>query len=108
MTNVPTLLLGNNDDAPYHTLRAVQQQIIDILGASFQVTAAEGTTHLQLDVLKPYQLVVSYLDIWGKVPAAEETAGLLQFVASGGGLLVIHNGISIQGSPELSHLIGAR
>ncbi|CAN7703106.1 ThuA domain-containing protein [Paenibacillus sp. LjRoot153] len=108
MASIPTLLLGNNDDAPYHILRAVQELIIDNLGASFQVTAVEGTSHLKLDVLQSYPLVVSYLDIWKKVPEAEETAGLLQYVAGGGGLLVIHNGISIQGSPELSQLIGAR
>ncbi|MDR6553728.1 ThuA domain-containing protein [Paenibacillus qinlingensis] len=108
MSIIPTLIIGNNDDAPYHKLQAVQQLIIDNLGASFQVTSVEGTTHLKVDVLRPYPLVVSYLDMWGKVPEAEETACLLQYVAGGGGLLVIHNGISIQGSPELSQLIGAR
>ncbi|TBL70280.1 ThuA domain-containing protein [Paenibacillus thalictri] len=108
MAMIHTLLLGNNDDAPHHPLRVVQERIIDILGASFQVTALEGTSHLKLEILQPYRLIVSYLDIWRKTPAAEETAGLLQFVARGGGLLAIHNGISMQGSPELSQLIGAR
>lgn len=103
-----TLLLGNNEDAPYHPLSAVQDLIIQSLGESFQVKAAEGTSHLKAESLQPYYLVVSYLDIWNSVSAAEETAGLLQYVAGGGGLLVIHNGISIQNSPELSQLIGAR
>ncbi|RTE11384.1 ThuA domain-containing protein [Paenibacillus whitsoniae] len=108
MTSIPTLLLGNNDDAPYHPLRAVQERFIDILGPSYEVTAAEGTSHLQLETLRLHQLVISYLDVWKKVPAAAEVAGLLNYVASGGGLLVVHNGISVQGSPELSQLIGAR
>ncbi|MGG1517854.1 ThuA domain-containing protein [Paenibacillus oryzisoli] len=107
-STIPTLLLGNNDDAPYHPLRAVQERIIAILGAGYDVTAAEGTSHLRPETLKPYSLVISYLDIWKKVPAPAEVAGLLHYVAGGGGLLVVHNGISVQGSPELSQLIGAR
>ncbi|XEC95967.1 hypothetical protein AB6A23_05210 [Paenibacillus tarimensis] len=44
MTIISALLLGNNDDAPYHPLLAVQEHLIGILGASFsrlQVPASQ-------------------------------------------------------------------
>ncbi|SET60655.1 ThuA domain-containing protein [Paenibacillus sp. NFR01] len=105
---IRTLLIGTDIDAPYHPLGAVKARLLNILRDTAEVTSAEGTGSLRPEHLAPYELCISYTDRWNKVPAAEETAGLLQFVAGGGGLLVLHNGISLQASPELAQLIGAR
>ncbi|MNI49481.1 Trehalose utilization [compost metagenome] len=105
---IHTLLIGTNIDAPYHPLGAVEGRLIDILRDTAEVTTAEGTGSLREERLRQVELCISYTDSWNQAPAAEETAGLLQFVAAGGGLLVIHNGISLQASPELAQLIGAK
>lgn len=105
---IPTLLIGNNTDAPYHPLEAVKERLLDILGGICETTAVEGTGPLRRESIDQYELCISYTDSWKQAAAAEERAGLLQFVANGGGLLVIHNGISLQASPELCQLIGAK
>ncbi|MFS0723607.1 ThuA domain-containing protein [Paenibacillus sp. 1P07SE] len=105
---IRTLLIGDQETAPYHPLEAVQDRILALLGGAFAVTASAGRHLLREDSLSAYELCISYTDSWDQAPAPEETAGLLRFVAGGGGLLVIHNGISLQASPELCQLIGAR
>lgn len=105
---IRTLIIGNNTDAPYHPLEAVGQRLLDILEGTCEATPVEGTGLLRRKSLDQYELCISYTDRWEQAPAAEESAGLLQFVANGGGLLVIHNGISLQASPELCQLIGAK
>ncbi|MFX3633204.1 MAG: ThuA domain-containing protein [Candidatus Pristimantibacillus sp.] len=105
---IHALLIGNNHDAPYHPLNAIQEQLIGILGDSIQVNATDDTTKLMQAAINQYDLLISYRDNWKQALAVEEVAGVLQFVANGGGLLVIHNGISMQESPELCQLIGAK
>jgi uncharacterized protein len=48
------------------------------------------------------------VNCWNKKLELKEISGLLCFVASGGGLLVIHNGISYQSNAEFSQLVGAK
>lgn len=105
---IHALLIGNNEDAPYHPLSAIQEQLIKILGDTAQVNATTDTTELKQAAINQYDLLISYRDNWNQPLAADEIAGVLQFVANGGGLLVIHNGISMQASPELCQLIGAK
>jgi uncharacterized protein len=105
---IRTLLIGHYAEAPYHPLDAVQERLVEIWGSNIEATISEGTGQLRREVLQQYDLCVSYTDSWKQAPEPEEAAGLLQFVAGGGGLLVIHNGISLQASPELGQLIGAK
>lgn len=106
--SIHALLIGHNQDAPYHPLHAVEERLKTIFGDVVELTVAEGTAALRPEAIRPYELCISYTDSWKTAPAAEEAAGLLQFVAGGGGLLAIHNGISLQASPELCQLIGAK
>jgi type 1 glutamine amidotransferase len=105
---ISALLIGNNDDAPYHPLHVVQEQLIRILGDSVKVDATDKTAPLKQDKINTYDLLISYRDNWEQSLNADEVAGILQFVANGGGLLVIHNGISMGVSSELAQLIGAK
>lgn len=105
---ISTLLIGNNDDAPYHPLHNIEQQLMDILCGTAQVVATDRTATLTQAEINNFDLLISYVDNWEQKLAADEVASILQFVANGGGLLVIHNGISLQTNPELSQLIGAK
>lgn len=106
--NIQALLLGHNQDAPYHPLDAVSGRLLEILRETAQVEVTTDSTMLQKTSLNRFQLCISYTDSWKEAVGATEAAGLLQFVAEGGGLLVIHNGISLQARPELCQLIGGR
>ncbi|GGA32253.1 ThuA domain-containing protein [Paenibacillus physcomitrellae] len=107
---VKTLLLGDQAEAPYHPLGAVRETLTALLGTDYQVEATEERARLAADrlTLSEYGLCISYTDSWKRVPHARETAGLIQYVAGGGGLLAIHNGISLQAAPELAQLIGGK
>ncbi|MCK7487709.1 MAG: ThuA domain-containing protein [Bacillus subtilis] len=55
--------------------------------------------------LKPYDLCVCLIDRWTPL-SDDQSLGLTQFVKQGGGLLVLHNGLSLQARPELAKLLG--
>ena len=103
-----TLLLGNQEDAPHHPLGPIQESIREILGDAYELTVTTERSLLREENLQGCGLCISYADSWKQAPQQDEIAGLLRYVAGGGGLLVIHNGISLQASPELAQLIGAR
>ncbi len=102
------LLIGDYTAAPYHPLGAVEEQLRQVLEEEWQVTATEDYDYLQMDNLSAYQLCISYADRWDHPITSSQTAGLISHVARGGGLLVLHNGISLQARPEAAQLIGAR
>ncbi|MDB5084456.1 MAG: hypothetical protein JWN30_1342 [Bacilli bacterium] len=102
------LLIGDDTDAPWHPLEPARQELEGILGSEFELVSTEDYNQLaQLDCGQ-YSLCISYTDCWKRDLAPAQTAGLLRFVAGGGGLLVIHNGISVHRSYELAQMIGAR
>ncbi|MDU2243221.1 MAG: ThuA domain-containing protein [Paenibacillus sp.] len=101
-------VIGNNADAPYHPLNAVEEELGRILQEDFQLTTSLDYGMLAAGKLEEYDLCISYTDRWEDAVSAEQAAGLLTCVANGGGLLVVHNGISLQVRPELAQLIGAK
>ncbi|QHW31167.1 ThuA domain-containing protein [Paenibacillus rhizovicinus] len=103
------LLLGDLTAPRYHPLQAAMEEIRTIFGEEeLAWTVTEDYGCLRGSELAPFDLVVSYSDAWRSKKAREEVAGLLGYVSGGGGLLVMHNGISLQADPELAQLIGAR
>ncbi|MBM7565060.1 ThuA domain-containing protein [Paenibacillus sacheonensis] len=105
---VNVLLLGDFTDAPWHPLEPARAALQSILEPAFRITATENYDELSRLNPADYPLCISYTDCWNRKPAPEQTAGLLRYVAGGGGLLVIHNGISLQAGDALAQLIGAR
>ncbi|WP_248924487.1 ThuA domain-containing protein [Paenibacillus hamazuiensis] len=107
-TNV--LIIGDSTDAPYHPLEPAYKELNGILGGEFELEATEDYDRLT-ELWRnqaAYPLCISYTDCWNRDIKPEQTAGLLRYVAGGGGLLVIHNGISLQRSHELLQMIGAK
>lgn len=101
------IMLGNNEDAPWHPLSAAYEEMKTIVPYGCRLTASEDYNLLaQLDSDETCDLLISYTDCWRKPLPAEQRAGLLRYVAGGGKLLVLHNGISLQASSELLTLIG--
>lgn len=105
---VRALLLGDFTNAPWHPLEPARLELQAILAPEFELTATEDYAVMGRLSLEDYPLFISYADCWNRPVAPELTAGLLRYAAGGGGLLVIHNGISLQSSSELAQLAGAR
>ncbi|WP_435924678.1 ThuA domain-containing protein [Paenibacillus sp. DYY-L-2] len=102
------LLIGDYKDAPYHPLEAVEEKLLQILESGWQVSTTDQYDSLLRENNSAYRLYISYADRWDRPVSSEQTAGLLSYVAEGGGLLVLHNGISLQARPEMAQMIGAR
>ncbi|TBL73967.1 ThuA domain-containing protein [Paenibacillus thalictri] len=102
------LLLGDDTNSKYHPLQAVEQEIIGVFQEHLHIRSTVDRTALEPAQLDSYDLCISYTDSWRVPVSPEQTAGLLAYVSGGGGLLVIHNGISLQARYELTQLAGAK
>ena len=102
------LLLGDRV-APYHPVGGIYEVLKRIYDGVFDITLDENYGELTLDVLKQYDMVISYMDGWGEKGTKQAAAALVAYVADGGSLLVLHNGLVAAGSShELALLYGAR
>jgi hypothetical protein len=100
------LVLGDYDQPPYHPLAAVEEEFAAVWGDEWELIFTDDYRVLAPGGLSGFDLCVSYTDCWFKEPDPA-AAGLLGFVAGGGGLLVVHCGISLQQRRELSPMMGA-
>jgi len=108
MNAIKALALGNYTGAKYHPFTDVDKEIEAIFAGKIQVTSTDDYSLLCKDVLQDYNLFISYTEFMDEPLSAESTASLLSFVAKGGGILAIHNGISLQRNQELASMLGAR
>lgn len=101
------LVLGNYHDAIYHPFDGVDERLKEIL--QNQKLVCSDDTYKLLELKEGfYAGVISYLDIWQSTLTDEETAALCHFVEQGGFLLILHNGISIQGKASAMELMGGK
>ncbi|MCL2811880.1 MAG: ThuA domain-containing protein [Clostridia bacterium] len=100
------LLLGDYANAQWHTLRGVDQEIKRVL-EGFDATISEEYPYLQIEDMKTYDLIVNYMDAIDRRAGSDFAGALLGYVAGGGALLTLHNGIIARSLPEVEQLIGA-
>ncbi|MGO4371357.1 ThuA domain-containing protein [Paenibacillus sp. MCAF20] len=105
---IRAMVFGDNERAPYHPLHAIEKELQAIMGDRFVLEATDDYDRLHAASIGQYDLCISYADCWEEKLTDAQVAGLVAFVAQGGGLLVIHNGISVQNRHELRQLIGAK
>jgi len=102
------LIIGTYINPPYHPFQQVDQELTEILSPSFHLTVTDDLACLLSMEEADCDLLVSYLDRFDDV-LPEGTAEVVDaFVRHGGGLLCLHNGISLQTDPRLYSLIGGR
>ncbi|MCM3782665.1 ThuA domain-containing protein [Neobacillus mesonae] len=102
------MALGNYVDAKYHPFTEVDQELQSILHEEIRVECTDNYSVLNEATLSNYELFISYTEFMDEEITEEQTDALIHYVKNGGGLLVIHNGISLQRSPRLAELIGGR
>ena len=102
------ILLGDYTNPPYHPLDKIEQELVDILHDQITVVGTEDYDIMHADNLHNIDLFISYTDCWNKKVTSAQAAGLLSYVSNGGGLLVLHTGISLQDKYELCQMMGAK
>ncbi|WP_342438213.1 ThuA domain-containing protein [Paenibacillus sp. FSL L8-0436] len=107
MSEGKALALGSYSEVKYHPFAGVDHEIKRILSPDLQVEASEDYSLLNKDNLEGLKLVIAYTEFSDQKIAPEQSAALLSYVAGGGGLLVVHNGISLQRNQELGAMLGA-
>lgn len=107
MSTLKALALGSYSEVKYHPFAGVDREIEQILANDLQVFSSEDYGLLDNKTLSDYKLVISYTEFSDDKIPVEQSSALLSYVAGGGGLLVVHNGISLQRNQELGVMLGA-
>ncbi|MDP4096148.1 ThuA domain-containing protein [Paenibacillus sp. P96] len=102
------LLLGDYTYPEFHPLQEIDKEVTHILHDWMTVQCSENRKLLLKENISSFDLCISYGDNWKELMSPQQTAGLLAYVSGGGGLLVLHNGISMHNNYEIAQLIGAK
>ena len=102
------ILVGDYLKAEYHPLTQVDKEISDIFENEIDITSTEDYNMLLSQNLIRFDLCILYVDRWEEEVPEKLIKSLLDFVENGGGLLVIHNGISFQSNGQFAELIGGK
>jgi len=104
--DLSVLLVGDNERAPYHPLRAVEAPLTETLGALGDLTVMVGIEALDGDIT-PYDCIVIYSDDWESVIPPDNVRKLHEYVDAGGSMLFLHAGVSIARTEGMTKLSGA-
>jgi type 1 glutamine amidotransferase len=102
------LLLGDYTYPEFHPLQGIDREVTHILQDWMTVQCSENRKMLLKENISGFDLCISYVDNWKDPMSPQQTAGLLSYVSGGGGLLVLHNGISMSSNYEIAQLLGAK
>lgn len=100
------VLLFGNKTAQYHPVSNIENCMRELI-AEGQLETTDNPMSLRLANLNQYDFCIFYPEFGMPELTDEQTGALLTFVSSGGNLLVIHNGISLQSRSEICQMIGA-
>ncbi|QJC51005.1 ThuA domain-containing protein [Paenibacillus albicereus] len=107
LAGLGALLLGDRE-AQSHPLASMQEALGRLLGEDFDVQASDSYGLLEEEMPADQSLIVACSDRWERPLSDRQAAGLARFVERGGGLVLLHCGISLACHPLLEHLAGAR
>ncbi|SFX19109.1 hypothetical protein SAMN04487866_10289 [Thermoactinomyces sp. DSM 45891] len=102
------IVLGQYEGAQYHPFTSIDHELQSIFEGVMDVECTDDYAVLRDDKLTNYDLFISYTEFSDLEITEEQAQALISYVRGGGGLLVIHNGISLQQNKELEKLIGGR
>jgi len=101
--NGKIIVIGDND-AQYHPLDNVSA--LSELLSDYSLTFSDNYDYfLRLD---EFCMCVCYIDAWGKPLSGNRAESLKKYISNGGKLMNIHNGISLQDTPCLEKMLGAK
>lgn len=100
------LLIGDDERARYHPLPPVQDGLMSAIDG-VEWTVLYDYLDLTADDLLGYDLVVSYVDLWGVRDTARASQAFLDAFDRGLRMLVLHGGMIVHGDPALIPVYGA-
>ena len=102
------IIIGDYSNPDYHPLNNIEGSLKEILSDKVNLTFTEDRASFNYERLSEFNFCILYVDSFGKKLSSAQITGLLTYVLKGGGLLVIHNGISYQDNAEFAQLVGAK
>ena len=102
------LLIGLREGAPWHPLDGIDSELSAILAGLAELEVTTDRDRLSVLDEGRVDLLLVYDDHWDRALSDNQMASVIRFVAAGGGILVLHNGISWQKRPEFQTLLGAK
>lgn len=106
MAMLKALALGSYSAVKYHPFKDVDREFQQIFAGEAVIDCTEDLDQLNPEYLAGYDFIISYTEFADEPLTPQQTAALVSFVAGGGGLLVVHNGISMQRTQELGTVLG--
>jgi len=105
--NPSLLIIGDNDLAPYHPLKAVKDELAAIFSPYGSLHFTDDEHAFSLLDASEHDLCISCIDRWEKEMPKEDLKALKLYLNKGGRLLVLHNGLSYQKTAEFAEITGA-
>lgn len=104
MTEKKIMILGDEEQAPYHPLSRVLSGIRDALESLGEISVYTDYRGLTVSDLQLYDCIISYLDDYRHLNGFDDI--LAGYLASGGCLLALHNGIISRAGSKLEKAYG--
>lgn len=108
MVKPSALILGRNEGAPYHPLKAIENDLVDLFSSGFDVKATDRAERLLGLGLGETDLLIGVDDRWTEAPDLRHLAAVEAWVRGGGTLLLVHNGICWARNNRWRRLAGGR
>jgi uncharacterized protein len=106
----PTILIVGDDDAvaPYHPLSPIEPSLRATFGVIGDLRLSRDRERALCDLPASPSLLVLATDRWDDPISDEAMSALERWLAMGGKMLALHQGISLQARAEFVSLVGAR
>ena len=104
MTEKKIMILGDEEQAPYHPLSRVLPGIREALESLGEISVCTDYRGLTISDLQLYDCIFSYLDDYRHLNGVDDI--LADFLACGGRLLALHNGIISRAGSKLEKAYG--
>ena len=98
------ILVIGSAEAQYHPLETLET-LPDFLSDYNLIFTKDIDRILEM---RDFAMLICYADAWKQPFSAAQSAAFKDYLSGGGKILSIHNGISIQETPELAEVTGAR
>ena len=99
-------ILGDYKDIKYHPLSVIEDALLGVFGHYAECEIITDYASLIPGDLDRYSLVVDYISGWDNKGNDNAAAALLSYVAGGGQMLCLHNGVIKHSHHDLEGLYG--
>ncbi len=100
------LIYGDSTSVLWHPLEGMKPWAESLRTAGHEVTMSEAYPEVTLELLSQYDVCVCYIDNWANRGSQQAADIFCQYVAEGGKMLSIHNGIIVKSAENFLDMQG--